>query len=189
MITERSVCGRDGDELCRVGMVGPGGGVVFFVDHLDQFPSFCASDDCNYLEAAPEDASTGVAWCSETGDVLGLAGWDRSAVGAGRTNTAFMLAGSPARCSSGAAVVANAYFTDQAPAGEWWLPSIGELLVMYTNLRPAGAGDFTPVDYWSSSEDGAATTPSVAWRQSFSTGTQFTTSKASLLRVRPVRAF
>ena len=196
-ITELSVCGPSGDQLCRIGMLGPGGGYVFFIDYFDQFPSFCAVGDCNYLEAAPEDASftvvdqtTTYRWCS-TKDGLGLDGWDKSAVGAGRTNTAVMLGGSPQRCTSGAAVVANEYSTASAAAGSWWLPSVGELMVMYGNLRTAGVGGFsTAVDasfYWSSSE---GPNNDWAWRQDFGgDGSQRGVDKHNNFRVRPVRGF
>jgi len=185
-ITEQSVCGAGGNELCKIGMRGPGGGVVFFIDYMDQYGSFCASGDCNYFEAAPADASIGVAWCSDQSTLLGLDAWSNSAIGAGRTNSAYMLGGSPTRCSSGAATTANAYsVSGGAGAGSWWLPSIGELMVMYWNLRTAGAGDLTVNPYWSSSEESA----SHAWRQNFTTDAQLTISKGSANRVRPVRAF
>lgn len=180
-------------------MTGPGGGIVFFIDYMDQYPSFCAEADCNYLEASPADASveatTTFAWCSDTTGLLGLDGWDKSAVGAGRVNTAFMLEevvevggiDLEARCTSGAAVAANDYSNTHNgdTYSDWWLPSIGELMVMYTNLRTAGVGGFATEFYWSSSE-GAATN---AWRQNFDNGLQNVSPKTGNLRVRPVRAF
>ena len=103
-ITQRSVCGAGGTELCKICMTGPCGGHIFFVDYNDQYASFCATGDCNYLEAAPADATSG-AWCSATSTDLGLAGWDKSAVGAGRTNTAT----ADTTCTSGAVQTAVDY--------------------------------------------------------------------------------
>ena len=53
-ITQQSVCdGSDADtvanELCKVGMTGPGGGLIFFVDYDNEYASY------DYLEAAPAD--------------------------------------------------------------------------------------------------------------------------------------
>ena len=194
-ITERSVCGPAGDQRCKIGMLGPGGGYVFFIDYTDRYPSFCGDGvpHCNYLEAAPEDASVTVdsqtttyRWCSDTTNRLGLDGWDKSAVGAGRTNTFFMLAEAP--CTSGAAVAATSFSTMVGGSliTGWWLPSMGELMEMYWSLRTAGVGGFAFDFYWSSSEGPDA---NQAWRQDFGDGTQRGVLKSERMRVRPVRGF
>jgi hypothetical protein len=51
---------------------------------------------------------------------------------------------------------------------DWWLGSIGEMMLMYTNLRQAGVGDFSSGVYLSSSEFSATS----AWGQYFWTGEQ-----------------
>lgn len=48
--SERSVCGSDGFTLCAVGMQGPGGGTVFYVDTAGKYDGF------DYLEVAPTNA-------------------------------------------------------------------------------------------------------------------------------------
>lgn len=185
-ITELSVCGG-GTQLCKIGMIGPGGGIVFFIDYMDQYPSFCAAGDCNYLEAAPTTATVGATtefpWCSNTNTLLGLNGWDKRAIGAGRTNTVTMLG----TCTSGAASVSATYaVAGGAGVGSWWLPSLGELMVMYTNLITAGAGGLAEAVHWSSSEREA----SRAWRQYFDNGTYNDHgAKTQSHMVRPVRAF
>ena len=356
-IAEQSVCfdpsDNSGPKLCKIGMTGPGGGIVFFIDYFDQYPSFCAEGDCNYLEVANADAgpldSSGNAthlWCAPTGSTSSIssvvnaggtytytttaahnfslgqsvtirsvdpAGYNvtavtiatrpsdttftvisqaagtgayvsggtvssasigasgatndagsytyttrfahglsvgsivttsgilpvgynisqqvvasvptdttftvtgqaagtgaytadtghvlsllspgtsgssinaNSAVGAGRANTEYMLSGTPTRCVAGAAVVANEYSTAQAAAGSWWLPSLGELMLMYTSLRQAGAGGFsTTIQFsWSSSEDNLRQ----AWVQGFYFGNVFSHEKVGGYRVRPVRGF
>jgi|688.fasta_scaffold55674_3 hypothetical protein len=192
-ITELSVCdgtdaGTVADELCKIGMTGPGGGPVFFVDYQDQYTSFCATGDCNYLEASPADVDEAggdftSAWCSDT-TLRNLNAWSNSAVGAGRTNTTT----ADTTCTSGAIQTAVDY---TAPAfngvarEDWWLPSLGELMLMYTNLRQAGVGDFAADGYWSSSE-GTATR---AWYQTFNNYNQTNDPKTLTLRVRPVRGF
>ena len=187
-ITQLSVCdgtdaGTVADELCKIGMTGPGGGLIFFVDYNDQYASFCATGDCNYLEASPADATSG-AWCSDTSTGLGLTGWDKSAVGAGRTNTTT----ADTTCTTGAVRTAVDYTAPSfngVEKDDWWLGSIGEMMLMYTNLRQAGVGGFSTGTYWSSSEyDG-----DVAWLQNFYVGDQYGTNKTDTLYVRPVRAF
>jgi hypothetical protein len=187
-ITQLSVCdgtdaGTVADELCKIGMTGPGGGHVFFVDYNDQYASFCATGDCNYLEASPANATSG-AWCSDTSTALGLTGWDKSAVGAGRTNTAT----ADTTCTTGAVQTAVGYTAPSfngVAKDDWWLGSIGEMMLMYTNLRQAGVGDFSSGVYLSSSEFSATS----AWGQYFWTGEQGSYSKATTYYVRPVRAF
>jgi hypothetical protein len=171
------------DELCKIGMTGPGGGLIFFVDYNDQYASFCATGDCNYLEASPADATSG-AWCSNTSSVLGLTAWSKSAVGTGKSNTT----SADTTCSSGAIQTATDYTAplfNGVAKDDWWLGSIGEMMLMYTNLRQAGVGDFSSGVYLSSSEFSATS----AWGQYFWTGEQGSYSKATTYYVRPVRAF
>ena len=188
-ITQLSVCdGTDAntvaDELCKIGMTGPGGGPIFFVDYNDQYASFCATGDCNYLEASPANATSG-AWCSNTLLDLGLTGWDKSAVGSGRTNTTT----ADATCTSGAVQTAVDYTAPSfngVAKDDWWLGSIGEMMLMNTNLRQAGVGGFLADIYWSSSEGGTTQ----AWYASFGGGSQTNGNKSTVtFNVRPVRAF
>ena len=56
-ITQQSICGAGGTSLCKVGMTGPGGGLIFFVDYNDQYAGL------DYLEAAPQSCEgTGKTW-------------------------------------------------------------------------------------------------------------------------------
>jgi hypothetical protein len=175
--------GTVADELCKIGMTGPGGGLIFFIDYNDQYASFCATGDCNYLEASPADAASGT-WCSDTSTGLGLTGWDKSAVGAGRTNTDI----ADTKCTTGAVQIAMVYTAPSfngVAKDDWWLGSIGEMMLMYTNLRQAGVGGFSSGGYWSSSELGVTN----AWLQTFYLGRQNDTTKNLTYYVRPVRAF
>jgi hypothetical protein len=181
--------GTVADELCKIGMTGPGGGPVFFIDDQDQFASVCSSGDCNYLEASPADVDEAGSdftsdWCSDTTTDLGLTGWDKSAIGAGRTNTV----AADTTCTSGAIQTAADFAAPSfngVAKDDWWLPSLGELMAMYRNLREAGVGSFTSVYYWSSSEN----TASRSWVQNFNLGDQSPGSKTAGYRVRPVRGF
>jgi hypothetical protein len=160
----------------KIGSRGPGGGWIFFVDLYDQYPGF------TYLEAAPTDIAPPVAWCNNASTSIPAAGgWAGKGVGKGKTNTAAMLA----VCSSGAANAADQYLT--ATKSDWFLPSLGELMLMYTNLLQAGVGGFAYDGYWSSTE----VVSSMAWFQDFNYGWQYTDGKSYgyTLGVRAVRAF
>ena len=199
-ITQQSVCdGTDADttanEVCKIGMTGPGGGIIFFVDYNDQYVGL------NYLEAAPQGWSNGLLnvnlgdvigetagtatvdpfmkWCSNTSSLLGLNAWSNSAVGAGASNTST----ADTTCTGGAIQAASDYAGGSQ--SDWFLPSVGEAMLMYTNLRQAGVGGFASDNYWSSSELLA----NYAWRQVFSSGSQNDNDKTSSYSVRPVRAF
>ena len=205
----RSVCGSNGTTLCAVGVQGPGGGTVFYVDTEGKYGNF------DYLEVAPTNASTTGAWstttaqcgittpptsCTETfvstsGEALNFL-----AIGTGRAATAVIVARHDAGAVSKtdyAAGVADAYTT--ATASDWFLPSKDELNEVCKYARntgqAAGAGtvcsggtlrtDFSSVYYWSSSEAGGY----YAWLQGFSLGNQLNATKDATVYVRPVRAF
>ena len=206
----RSVCGSNGTTLCVVGVQGPGGGTIVYVDSTNEMPMY------DYLEAAPADASTGVVWSttaarcgtaadtdcqtsflSDAGTALGYIG-----LGMGRAATAAIVARHDAGAVAEidyAAGVADAYTT--ATASDWFLPSRDELNEVCKYARNTGqaagastectggsaptlrgfASDF----YWSSSEYDAGN----AWSQFFYVGHQYNDDKAYTYFVRPVRGF
>jgi len=193
-ITQQSICGAGGTSLCKVGMTGPGGGLIFFVDYNDQYAGL------NYLEAAPigwgnaitvnQGGLTGetsgsatvdplMKWCSNTSSLLGLDAWANSAVGVGGSNTST----ADTTCAGGAIQAVSDYAGGTKT--DWFLPSVGEAMLMYTNLRQGGVGGFASGSYWSSSELDAPN----AWSQHFTYGYQYYDLKTFTSYVRPVRAF
>ena len=155
----------------KIGSRGPGGGWIFYVDLYDQYPGF------TYLEAAPTDIVS-LPWCNLSTPIPAVAGWASKAVGKGQANTTAMLG----VCSSGAANAADMYLTNKS---DWFLPSLGELKLMYNNLLEAGVGNFEGNYYWSSTENYGK----YAWIQTFVTGDQSYYNKNGTIAVRPVRAF
>ena len=175
-ITEQSICGADGTSLCKIGAIGPGGGLIFFVDYNDQYAGF------NYLEAAPSSCEASKAWSSANTAVTAVSGWAARAVGAGPANTTAIKAVFTTDTSTNNA----AYFATSCNAGgksDWFLGSLGEMKLMYDNLQ--GLGGFVEFVYWSSSEDSEDT----ARYQDFNTGFQGSGYKDAPYYVRPVRAF
>ncbi len=209
-ITELSICGADGATLCKVGVIGPGGGLIFFVDYDDQYAGF------NYLEAAPADATfasaavqgwwaTTVAGCgtglstscqtgtiyTETGATLIALQARHRGVGGGADATIRIVARHGATAANTyAAGVADAYESPtfrSSTKADWFLPSKGELTLMQANLNEAGVGGFAIAAYWSSSESAASN----AWIQYATTGLYLSTLRDSNsgVAVRPVRSF
>ena len=205
----RSVCGADGTTLCAVGVQGPGGGTIVYVDSTSN--EMLGYD---YLEVSPTDASPSVAWSTSTtwcGPIQGascqtnwlrdvLSWLDYWVLGTGAEATRGIIV----RHGSGNVPLANyaagvAYEYSTPTATDWFLPSIWELnevckYAATTNQTPGAStlcsggtmrSGFTGDGYWSASENGA----SIAVYQSFGPGGRSTATKASTFAVRPVRAF
>jgi len=189
-ITELFVCdgadeGTVADEKCKIGMTGPGGGLIFFVDYFDQYASFCTVGNCNYLEAAPADLPSTHVWSN----VAGISGtpifpsWSSRAVGKGQANTTAIVT---LPSTSGAAVAADGYTSPSFNGNtkdDWFLGSIGEMKLMYDNLF--GLGGFMGTNYWTSSENGGIN----AAIFTFNYGYGSFNLKTGALQVRPVRTF
>ena len=184
----------------KIGDVGPGGGLIFFVDTLSQFDGF------TYLEAAPVDLPA-TAWatnsvgcfdsfnivtsCLDT-SVYQVAPADSSRInaaklGQGSVNTALigtrLLAGGPVDNTKFAAGLADAYV--YGTTTDWYLPSINELGQMYANLKAKRLGNFQDTYYWSSTEFGSGS----AWFILFDGGNFSNGSKSFPFSVRPIRSF
>lgn len=97
----------------------------------------------------------------------------------------------PGFCSKYSRVNANG---QGLTAGRWWLPSLGELMMIYANMQKInyalslinGGTQLAETWYWSSTESSATN----AWRLNLSDGYAFNSTKAaSQGRVRAVSAF
>lgn len=164
----------------RIGDVGPGGGYIFFVDYFGQYQAF------DYLEAAPTDSTippTGIAWCDNGALITAVSGWDARAVGRGQANTEAMLTA----CGTGTAAYSAYHYTTGDPNGvtDWFLPSLAEAQLMYTNLSAAGVGNMAPTFYWTSTQFA----DSVAFSQFFLANSQGADLYTTEHYVRPIRAF
>lgn len=128
-----------------IGDVGPAGGFIFYVN-----PSYRA-DGWRYLEAAPHDQSAAAKWGCFREEIEGARG---GAIGDGRGNTHDMVA---ACTTHGTAADLCASYSLNG-ISDWFLPSIGELALMYRNLRATGLCDFGDggyadnYTYWSSTQ-------------------------------------
>jgi uncharacterized protein (TIGR02145 family) len=143
------------------------GGIVFDLDSTGQHGLVCA----------PSDQGAYPWGCNGT-DIPNTS----TAVGTGATNTANIVAvcaQRPIAASVCADLVLNGY-------SDWYLPSIGEVQMMYSRLHLQGLGGFGGSWYWSSSQNG----PFNAWTMVFGNGyVSYNGKNGSGIQVRAVRAF
>ena len=117
----------------------------------------------------------------------------------GKTSTAAQITHNECKTESYAPGFCASYSRTNAngkglTAGRWWLPSLGELMMIYANMRKInyalslinGATQLAETWYWSSTEYSATN----AWYLSLYNGyAPYTTKAATQGRVRPVSAF
>ncbi len=143
-----------------------GGGIIFYIDGTGQ----------HGLISATSDQSTGSEWgCWDT-----FIGGTSTAIGSGQSNTTAIING----CSTSgiAARICNSLVLNGY--SDWFLPSAGELNLMY--LQKSTIGGFAGNgSYWSSSESDHFD----AWLQVFSSGNTYLNSKYLTVYVRAVRNF
>jgi hypothetical protein len=177
MAISAAACGRLGSDLetlwqkaANIGGTGPGGGKIFYYS-AEGFTMADTNQVCHYLEAAPEDMPTRLAWASSafippssggTGDWVSIS-VTGTYIGTGRRNTALILA---TDANAPAAKACKNY--SGGGKTDWFLPSKDELDLMYRNLKKKGLGGFGDGRYWSSSQDD----DNGAWGQMFSDGFQ-----------------
>lgn len=214
-ITQQAVCdGADADtianEICKVGMTGPGGGLIFFVDYNDEYATY------DYLEAASTNSryqSNALIWpwarntakCGTTAPQT--TNCQIESIYAGTQAERQVVRGAHRGLFGGKAAtdaIIARHDSDSVPrlfyaAGnadsyeangksDWWLPSKDELQMMHDNLNNRGIGGFGAYDgevYWSSSEAQVDT----AWVLGFELQTLTWELKDSSFFVRPVRGF
>ena len=153
------------------------------------------------LVVAPTEAT--LHWSSAAVSAGGKTATDRETAlndWTGKTSTAAQITHNecktesyaPGFCASYSRVNANG---QGLTAGRWWLPSLGELMMIYANMRKInyalslinGATQLAETAYWSSTEYSATN----AWGLTLSHGRAggWGTKAASQYRVRPVSAF
>ncbi len=180
---EGSACVEGGSYA--VGDVGPGGGLIFFVDDDETYSHF------TYLEAAPEDivdeTDSGEdplhQWASGFGDAFDI-GAHHEGIGHGRGNTEQIVAALDEDEQTNRAAQ-RAWDHEAGGCDDWFLPSLNELKLMYSVLHDEDLGDFDTSEYWTSSETGSGH----AWGHNFHGNYETSWQKTFRHRVRPARKF
>ena len=147
------------------------GGIIFYLD-----------GNGGGLIAAPADQAT-VNDFPDWGCIgTAISGADGLILGTGAQNTIDIENG--CTTSGTAADICSNLVLDGF--SDWFLPSIGELEIMYLNIGTgSNIGNFVSTKYWSSTEKDET----YAWSWEFSSGYQDYNSKTSNKYVRAIRAF
>ncbi len=167
---------------CKIGDIGPGGGIVFYVSKtkINVQPGISLGGRC--LEAAPKTWNGSPSDKERPWGCIGTSiGGLGIGIGTGAANTKKIMVG----CVTLDIPARRAGDLTFGSKTDWFLPSKAELNLMYTNLASAGLGDFVTGRYWSSSRTG----PRHAWSQSFELGWTDSSDKFNGGQVRPVRVF
>jgi len=142
------------------------GGYIFYVDGTGEHGLVCA----------PSDQSLNALWGNCTpAEAAG------KTIGTGYQNTKDIVLGCPVE-----GIAAKlCYDLEMNGYSDWFLPSIDELFLMYTNLYAKGLGGFKDCFYWSSSHDKYG-----VWVVSFYYGSKSNQDRnENSIRTRAVRAF
>lgn len=154
------------------------------------------------LVVAPTECdSAGLLWSSEAVSGGGVTTSDRVTAysdWAGKTNTAAQIQKTQCQGASYAPGFCAAYSRTNAngqglTAGKWWLPSLGEMMMIYANMTKinyalsliSGAQQLAETWYWTSTEYGAT----YAWVLGLSGGMGGNAKASNRGRVRAVSAF
>jgi TolB-like protein len=156
----------------KIGDYGPAGGIVFYDKGR-------ASGGWRYLEAAPAETETSCEWGT------GVEAATSSGVGTGNRNTQVIVNAMRKQNKSGNAAI---YCDELEHKGfsDWFLPSSGELELMYKNLKQNNMGNFAESNYWSSTGSGGR---NMYQSIQFNSGKAQGSYGADSAQVRAVRAF
>ena len=164
----------------EVGDTGPAGGVIFFVATSEQSSTYNGETiTWKCLEAAPADISGTSIWGSSDELCMGNKGIETE-LGKGWSNTKKLV-------SYFAAAEACRTYGDNTGYDDWFLPSRGELALMYTNRNTIGGFDTSEGrSYWTSSAPGTSS----AYGIRFDTGNLTPYNRNNIkCKIRPIRAF
>jgi hypothetical protein len=174
---------------CRVGDIGPGGGIVFI-------DTSTASSDGRIYEVAPQnwsgsdDLSTVSTYCSNNSSSIGAS---QSGIGWGETNTTLARNS----CLGGAVARVNSFNQSNSTGySDWFIPSRNEAIELAKIPATAGllniGSNWTVGNsgYWSSTESNTTTMWSIGHvGPVFNGNTAVLKSESAKNMVRPVRAF
>ena len=174
----------------EIGDTGPGGGIVFYVSEegFDVFDGKGGVQKCNYLEVSKEEIGM-MTWCT-------CKKWPwctpncGPGIGYGKSNTYKIMnvshSGGSIHSGNCAACACYYYRTSTTKSGEWFLPSIDELNLIYKNCREKICSGASSVWHWSSTP----VSNGIGWAVEFAGGrNKYWCNENVTHCVRAVRAF
>ena len=186
------------ENLCSLGDIGPGGGMVFYAGAPFTMTGATCNTNCQYLAWAPvswastqsQNASfsqpgTATADARATLMPANLLVGTSTSFGSGLNNTKLMAnaAGSGTSATNGAKA-ALLYAGNDSSAGQWFLPSRDELVALFQS-PVRSRGNFQLLNLWSSSE----TSPVNNIQVQMETGEVSAENRGNPKLFRPIRAF
>ena len=172
----------------EIGDVGPAGGIIAY--DKGEF-----TNGWRYIEVAPNDLTGQKEWGCINSEIVNA---QFDLVGAGHQNTIAIANRhknlinyftNPSVCSAfnnGTVCAISSLNEIIADKRDWFMPSLEELKLLYTNLHLNGIGNFSTGYYWSSSEGSLSESKAV----NFNTGGSFLLSKnAPNINTRLIRIF
>jgi hypothetical protein len=206
MFAALSVCGANGNDLCTVGAIGPGGGTIVWID------TYSSQYEYDYIEASNSDLVSTLPWSTSTPhcginqsgacdtNFLNTFAEDRELFNSWGEGSGQYLSNQIIERHDAGGVSQSLYAAGAAAqfcslnACDWFLPSFSQLLSTYMALKN-GANALTPdAFYWSSSPYAGITavkTPNLAMNLQATgpAGGIFMSAKSSSLNVRIIRTF
>lgn len=123
----------------EIGDKGPGGGIVFYYSEegFDVYQSDGSVNKCNYLEVSPKQIAY-TSWCTRNPKTYCCTIRTKDGIGYGMQNTYKIMSLShkcgPVNMSNCAAYACYNYTTSTTKVGDWFLPNMAELRILYKNL-------------------------------------------------------
>ncbi|MDR0909504.1 MAG: hypothetical protein LBM77_07025 [Spirochaetaceae bacterium] len=158
----------------KIGDTGPAGGIIFY-DKGNK------SSGWQYMEAAPEETERQVVW---GGDWRNEVKGTKTDVGTGKENTRLIVDSFTNNGLTGAATQCEDLIFNNFD--DWFLPSTGELSLIYRMLKSNNLGNFRNDKYWSSSDWNGDTR---TYYINFADGIRGGAERENVLYVRPIRQF
>lgn len=153
------------------------GGILAYILKVGD-PGYVAGE-FHGLIAATNDLTDTIAWSS---GALGATGSGNTAIGAGSANTTSII---NAMANTGVFAAKSCRAYTDGTYTDWFLPSINELIILYTNRVAIGGFTDDTIGYWSSTGE----SDTKAKYYNFATHTLTSKHKLLKLRVRPMRNF
>ena len=164
------------------------GGIIFYVDETGQHGLVAANEDVFFVDSTSGNFISDYEWgCVD----VNVNGADGPMIGQGYDNT-IDIVNQPCATNAGGITAAQAAFDYESNGyTDWYLPSIMELLEMYStigfvdNVTQVNPFGFNNGYYWSSTEGDDTN----SYFTDFSNGDNYGFYKGYAYSVRPIRSF